>query len=102
MKTAVTLVLLICFLHDSCTGPVAQSAVNSKCCPGHTRKHIPQAHVRHVGMTGSNCASRAIVFTTVCNLAHCIDPDWDWAKNQLKKFNESSGPPFNTKRCARN
>nr|QZC92298.1 chemokine (C-C motif) ligand 39 [Sebastes schlegelii] len=102
MKTAVTLVLLICFLHGSCTGPVAQTAVNSVCCPGYTKTRIPLARVKHIGMTGSNCASRAIVFTTVCNRAHCIDPDLDWAKDQLKKFNESSGPPFNTKPCARN
>ncbi|XP_059212426.1 C-C motif chemokine 17-like [Centropristis striata] len=102
MKTLPTLVLLtlICFLvHSSAAGLVGVNLVTGTgCCLHHNRTMIPKGLVKHVGMSPGDCKLKAIVFTTVCNVTHCLDPSMLWAKKRLEEF-QSSSKGFNQKAC---
>nr|BAF98270.1 chemokine CCL-CUd [Danio rerio] len=78
--------VLFCSLQDTSSATDAISLANSVCCEGITHKKIPLKQIVSHHLTTSNCAIKAIVFTTKAGKSFCVDPGNTFVKRQVAEL----------------
>ncbi|XP_063052255.1 C-C motif chemokine 2-like [Engraulis encrasicolus] len=85
MRTVfITSLLALALIISASAAP--RSVTTSACCPDVYNGTIPANRVASYASTRSDCAKKALVFTTVIGKEFCVDRDQKWVKRIVDKL----------------